>query len=88
MCEEFLGLSHVEESTCSSVDKGVLLANCEQISLDTEALKAVKIDPSYSQSFKVSGIGMGLSVIAEKVADLLLLLSRITSVSALLKELV
>ena len=87
--EDLLGLSHVEESTCrSTVDKGVLLADCEQVSLDTEALEAVKVDPSYWQSFKVSGIRMDPSVIPEKVADLLLLLGRITRVGALLEELV
>ena len=45
--EDLLGLSHIKESTCrSSVDKGVLLANREHVSLDTEALEAVGIDPS------------------------------------------
>ena len=63
------------------------MANRKQVSLDAEALEAVKIDPSYSQSFDVSGIWMDPSVITEKIADLLLLLSWITRVSALLEEL-
>ena len=63
------------------------MANRKQVSLDAEALEAVEIDPSYPQSFDVRGIWMDPSVITEKIADLLLLLSWITRVSALLEEL-
>jgi len=75
----FLVVRDVQEGTSGGIDKAILLTDCEHVFFEAQVFKFLKADALYFQSFDALYIHMHLSVFIEQVANLLQLLTRITT---------